>query len=243
MQITELDKIVKDSIQASSNRYELWINLLEKVNAKIICEVGVWKGDFANYILNAISTIEQYTFIDPWRNLPSWNKPFNVSDNEFDNVRSEALDKNKKYAAKINELRMTTKDAAKKIPNETFDFSYIDGDHTLRGITIDLNVLYSKTRVNGLIGGDDFTRNIWQHSNKYDPTEVFPYAIYFAEANDCTIFTLPYNQFLIFKNSSFEVFDYGNYSELTVKQIYSKKSYIESLKKIVHNKLVKLSKK
>ena len=154
-----------------------------------------------------------------------------------------ALDKNKKYAAKINELRMTSKDAAKKIPNETFDFSYIDGDHSLRGITIDLNVLYSKTRVNGLIGGDDFTRNIWQHSNKYDPTEVFPYAIYFAEANDCTIFTLPYNQFLIFKNSSFEVFDYGNYSELTVKQIYSKKSYIESLKKIVHNKLVNLSKK
>lgn len=216
----ELSKIVAGSIENSSNRFQLWAYFLNRVESRNACEVGVWKGDFARYLLDHVDTIEKYYFVDPWRNLPTWNKPANKSNDEFENIRSEALEKNKMHEGKIRELRMTTKEAAANLEDETLDFTYIDGDHTLRGITIDLNVIYPKTKTNGFIGGDDFTKNIWQHSDKYDPTEVFPYAVYFAEAKNCTIFTLPYNQFLIFKNDRFEVVDYGGYGKLTTKQIY-----------------------
>jgi hypothetical protein len=221
MKLSDLNTIVLESVQKSTNRFEMWAYILNRVDAKNICEVGVWKGDYAKYLLDHINKIENYIFVDPWRNLPSWNKPANRSNEEFEDIRQEALDKNKQYASKINELRMTTKEAGAKLEDEALSYTYIDGDHTLRGITIDLNVIYPKTKSNGLIGGDDFTKNIWQHSERYDPTEVFPYALYFAEAKNCTIFTLPYNQFLIFKNDHFEVFDYGGYAKLTPRNIYS----------------------
>ena len=185
-------------------------------------------GDFARHILDNVADIEQYYFVDPWKNLPSWNKPSNRSDRKFEQIRAEAFEKNKMHEAKIRELRMTSKEAAGKLDNESLDFAYIDGDHTLRGITIDLSVMHPKVKANGLIGGDDFTKNIWQHSDNYDPTEVFPYAIYFAEAQDCTIFTLPYSQFLIFKNDNFKVVDYGGYGQLTPRQIYSTPSHVKS---------------
>lgn len=137
---------------------------------------------------------------------------------------------------------MTTKEAAAKLEDETLSFTYIDGDHTLRGITIDLNAIYPKTKINGLIGGDDFTKNIWQHSSQYDPTEVFPYALYFAEAHNCTIFTLPYNQFLIFKNDLFKVLDYGAYAKLTPKQIYSERKN-SNLRKFIPRRLKSAIKK
>ena len=56
--------------------------------------------------------------------------------------------------------------------------------------------------------GDDFTPSIWQHSSDYEPSMVFPYAVYFAEAMDVKIYALPYNQFIIFKGEQgFEFID------------------------------------
>jgi hypothetical protein len=79
------------------------------------------------------------------------------------------------------------------------DFAYIDGDHTLRGITIDLIRVYPKVRLNGWIGGDDFSRTVWQHHTRFEPTLVFPFALYFAEAVGARIYALPSSQFLIQK--------------------------------------------
>jgi len=235
LKFEKLNEIVKESIKNSSNRLELWVYLLKKISPKKVCEVGVWTGDFAKYLLDHVDEIQNYYFLDPWRNLPKWNKPANRSNLEFENIRLQAFKKNKKHENKIHELRMTTKEAANKLDNESLDFTYIDGDHTLRGITIDLNVIYPKMKVNSFIGGDDFTKNIWQHSDKYDPTEVFPYAVYYAEAQNCTIFTLPYNQFLIFKNDHFEIIDYGCYAKLNTKEIYYPPLRFKSLKWFITN--------
>jgi len=140
---------------------------------------------------------------------------------------------------------LPTKQAANKIKNSSLDFIYIDGDHTLRGITIDLITLLPKIKKNGLIGGDDFTKNIWQHGNKYDPTQVFPYAVYFSEANNLKIFTLPFNQFLIFNDADkFEIIDYANYLSLPINKIYNKPiANFISPRKILPTNLKKLIKK
>ena len=87
------------------------------------------------------------------------------------------------------------------MPDSSVDFAYIDGDHTLRGITIDLIRVFPKVRPGGWIGGDDFTPSIWQHADEYEPTLVFPLAVHFAEAVGARIYGLPHKQFLIEKTA------------------------------------------
>jgi hypothetical protein len=54
-----------------------------------------------------------------------------------------------------------------------------------------------KVKPGGLIGGDDFMPKPWPSSPKFEPTMVSPFAIYYAEAQNLPIFSLPFNQFLI----------------------------------------------
>ncbi len=216
-----IDQNVERAIAQSTDRHELWVRLLADLECRVVCEVGVWTGQFAERMLTEVPGIESYTLIDPWRNLPDWNKPANRSDAQFEEIRAEALGRVAPFAEKVVEIRDLTKHAKERIENGSLDFAYVDGDHTLRGITIDLQSMLPKIRPGGFIGGDDFTKTIWQHGSQFSPTEVFPYAIYFAEALDLTIYTLPFEQFLIVNDpSGFEVKDYGNYADLTPSDIY-----------------------
>lgn len=217
----EIDTLVERAIEASSNRHELWCKLLSDLRCAAVCEVGVWKGEFAKVLLEKVPSIQSYTLIDPWRNLPDWNKPFNKSEIEFEDIRREALKRVENFKDKIVEKRGTTKNVAASLQDDSLDFAYIDGDHTLRGITIDLITILPKIKKGGIIGGDDFTKSIWQHGTSFSPTEVFPFAVYFAEAFDLCIYTLPYNQFMILNEPlGFIVKDYGGYSHLTPAQVY-----------------------
>jgi hypothetical protein len=99
------------------------------------------------------------------------------------------------------------------------DFAYVDGDHTLRGITIDLVKVFPKIRVGGWVGGDDFSPSIWQHPEAYEPTLVCPFAVYFAEAVGSRIYALPHKQFLMEKTGAgYELVDLtGRYGALDVR--------------------------
>jgi hypothetical protein len=88
-----------------------------------------------------------------------------------------------------------------KIPDAELDVAYIDGDHTLRGVSIDLILTYPKVRPGGILGGDDYTPTIWQHADNFEPSLVCPFAAYFAESQGAPIIILPYNQFVIIKPS------------------------------------------
>jgi hypothetical protein len=145
--------------------------------------------------------IETYYMIDPWRRLRDWNKPANKKDRTFARIYRTAMANTQPWAAKRRVLRGLTKKMARRIPNRTLDFAYVDGDHTLRGITIDLIKVYPKVRDGGWIGGDDFAPSIWQHDGEYEPTLVFPFAVHFAEAMGERIYALPHNQFLIHKRA------------------------------------------
>ena len=232
----ELDTIVERAIRSSTNRHELWADLIAALGCKSCCEIGVWKGEFAQTMLEQVPGIECYTLIDPWRNLPNWNKPANRSDIEFEAIRAEALGRVDGFRDKVVEIRDTTKNAVRSIDDASLDFVYVDGDHTLRGITLDLLSILSKVRPGGFIAGDDFSKTIWQHGTRYTPTEVFPFAIHFAEAHDFKIYTLPFDQFLIVaKTDAFSVKDYGGYAALTPTQIYAppKRSIVGLLRRLV----------
>jgi len=218
------DPQFQDIVSGTTSRFQVWNRILRAVNVKTMLEVGVWKGDFAKQVLEQCEFIDRYYMIDPWANLPDWNKPINVDQEVFDDIYAEAMNKTAFATAKRVVLRGRTKEVIDGIPDNSLDFAYIDGDHTLRGITIDLIKLLPKIKESGFIGGDDFTNNPWQHGGRFEPTLVCPFSIYFAEAMDLPIIALPFDQFIIQKraDASFSFIDTtGNYGNISLNKLQS----------------------
>lgn len=193
----------------ASTRNGMWQKIVNQLGVADVAEVGVWRGAFAAHLLEHCRGIDAYTMIDPWQQLPEWNKPANQDDAFFEGVFAEAMTCTDFAKDKRNVMRCTTKEAAPNIAKESLDMIYVDGDHTLRGITIDLLLMYEKLRPGGVLGGDDFGESVWQHGPEFDPTFVCPYAIYFAEAMNVPIIILPFMQFIILKDPElgFDVFN------------------------------------
>ncbi len=213
-------QLIKECLKQSKNRSEFWIQFLNANQSKSLAEVGVYRGDFASTILRGCNLIEKYYMIDPWRHLDSWNKPANKENNVFEQFLIETKSKTDFASEKRIILQGKTSEVIDRIPDNSLDFAYIDGDHTLRGIAIDLINIFPKVQAGGWIGGDDFSRTIWQHATSFEPSLVFPFAVYFAEAVGVPIYALPYNQFLMEKSNvkQYAFIDLtGNYLDISLR--------------------------
>jgi len=141
-----------------------------------------------------------YHLIDPWRSLPNWNKPFNVGQEEFDAVRLEAIHRTQKHQSRRVIHQSTTNCACLSIADSSIDIAYIDGDHTLRGILLDLISIFPKIREGGFLVGDDAIPHLWQHGSGFEPSLVYPVCRHLAEAWSCPIYMASKHQFIIHKN-------------------------------------------
>jgi len=193
--------ILTACISQAQSREDLWVEFARSSGVQRMAEVGVYRGDFAAPMLQRCPGLTTYYMIDPWRHLLDWNKPANQDDAVLEEFLQEAKAKTDFAAGKRVILRGKTTEVIDQIPDGELDFAYIDADHTLKGIAIDLMRIYPKVREGGFLGGDDFTRSVWQHGTAFEPTLVFPYAVYFAEAVGATICALPYSQFCLQKGN------------------------------------------
>lgn len=180
-------------------RLPLWKTILKNQGKKlVIAEIGVWQGSFCKFLLKECPNIEKYYLIDPWRHLDSWNKPLNVENQKFDKIYNKLMKELESYSDKVVILRGTTEEIISKIKDESLDFVYIDGDHTLNGITTDLNLMYPKMKMGSLIAGDDFVSNYNQHGSNFSLTMVKPVVTKFCQDRKLTLFS-NHNQFLFIK--------------------------------------------
>jgi hypothetical protein len=207
-----------EAVITTPSRLELWSTFIEQNGLRFVAEVGVFQGEFAEELLTRCPNITTYYMLDPWRHLDDWNKPANRDDETFERFHEEAIRRTDPWEPKRVVLRGRTTEVSESIPDAALDFAYIDADHTLRGISIDLLRIWPKVRPGGFIGGDDFCRSVWQHAENFEPTFVFPYAVYFAEAMGAPITALPHNQFLLEKvTTGFAFLDpTGAYQDTTV---------------------------
>lgn len=166
--------------------------------------------------------------LDPWRHLDDWNKPSNVDQPSFDDIYSLAMARTDFARERRIVLRGMTTEMIDEISDESLDIAYIDGDHTLRGIAIDLIRTYPKIRPGGILGGDDYTATICQHADNFEPTLVCPFATYFAESQGTPIVILPHTQSAIIKPSK-----PGCYFRLIdTTQSYGARSLLPQIKRI-----------
>lgn len=227
-------QLVSNCISNSRSRLEFWIEFIRSTQVQRMAEVGVYQGDFATAVLGGCKSVAKYYMIDPWRHLGDWDKPANQDDTVFEVFFQQAKEKTDFAAAKRVILRGKTIEVIDQIPDGELDLAYIDGDHTLRGITIDLIRAYPKVRVGGFLGGDDFSRTIWQHSTSFEPTLVFPFAVYFAEAVGATIYGLPNSQFCLQKTNApqFAFVDLtSHYTEVGLKEKFAPQNLLRLMAK------------
>jgi hypothetical protein len=241
---------VRSGAQHCTSRLELWERLIRVLEPQKVLELGVWRGAFAAHLLAKCASIEKYYMIDSWRNLSSWNKPLNVDDMIFEEAFSAAIDATRFAPDRITVLRGTTIEVINRIPDASLDFAYVDGDHTLRGISIDLINVYPKLKTGGYLAGDDLMPDIWQHDTKFEPTLVFPFTAYFAEAVGGRLFALPFHQYLMQKPMPGEAeFDFvdlvGDYDERSLRdqlslQKFARKRLRQAIPKPVRSRLRRL---
>ena len=215
----EFENKVRTIIGRCASREEFWAALTSESAAAKVAEIGVFEGRFAEAMLGRCPGIESYTMVDPWRHLEGWNKPANRDDEQFAQIHKEALHRTEPWSDRRVIRRGTTLEVVPLLREEKYDLIYIDADHTLRGILIDLINWYPLADNGGFVGGDDFCKNPWQHPSKYEPTLVFPTAVHFAEAVGVPIYALPWNQFLIVKSpeAGFKFIDIaGGYGEPSI---------------------------
>lgn len=233
MKIDEkLHTLIKNSSDAK-DRYELLTNVIKIFGIERICEVGVWRANLTEYIL-LNSNVKKLIAIDPWKNLTDWKKPNNLSDKQFDQIYQEVVNKLSIFEGRVQLERILFRDAV-HLEGADIGLFYIDADHTLRGIYHDLEMA---RRINpkAVLVLDDVCPNIWQHGTEFDPTLVWPFALYFAEFHNYTLILMPHNQCLLIPT---QVHSFHNYSLIdysTGKNVWSfpKKSLRKLLKYLVN---------
>jgi predicted O-methyltransferase YrrM len=219
-----IDEDIAGCLANTNDRLAFWTELANRRQVETVCEIGVFRGVFAAHLLENVPGIRKYYLLDPWRKLDHWKKPANRKNDKFQRIYKRAMKAVEPYSRVTEVLRGTTTEKIGEIKDGTLDLAYVDGDHTLRGVSIDLIKVYPKLKPGGLLAGDDFISSIFQHGEKFEPTLVFPFAVYFAEAVGCPIWGLPNNQFLIVKDEAagFEFTDLtGKYEDTALRsQIY-----------------------
>lgn len=127
-------------------------------------EIGVHLGDYSQRIINRASPEKLY-LIDPWtviedeKYAKSWfGKKFKQK--EMDKRYQSVVDRFAANSA-VEILRGFSKDAALKIPDNSLDFVYLDGDHSYEGVCLDFDLFFGKVKPGGLIYGDDYTDKFW----------------------------------------------------------------------------------
>jgi hypothetical protein len=166
--INEIESKANDFLgKKHSNCYRdnFFPTMINIMGYKTGAEIGVDKAGFSNHILNK-TQIEKYFCIDTWQDdfgsdyKPDYfNKDGNIRFNQAkENLKPYLLDFDNPHldCNRVIMIKNTSIGAANTITDNTLDFCYIDGDHSLFGIYDDIHIWAPKVKIGGIIAGHDY---------------------------------------------------------------------------------------
>jgi methyltransferase family protein len=120
-------------------------------------EVGVATGVFSEHVLSHWRGTNLLS-VDPWSAAPP-DEYVDVS-NRSQGEHEQAYERTKQRLARFGERssvwRMTSAQAAARVPPASLDFAYIDGRHDYESVKEDLEAWYDKVRPGGIFAGHDY---------------------------------------------------------------------------------------
>lgn len=129
--------------------------LVDFFTDKIVCEIGVFKGDFSKKIFEV--NPKELHLIDPFIG--------EIYSGDKDGLNMQLAKLESEYHNLVNYFwqhqqvkiyKGTSLNVLSDFADSYFDCIYIDGDHSYQGVKTDLNLAYAKTKNDGYIMGHDF---------------------------------------------------------------------------------------
>ena len=150
----------------------------------VIAEIGCWKGRstacLGVEIINSGKNIS-LVCVDSWKYIPSTEQPIS-SQSEFDKVYEEFLQNTKLFNPFMSVIRLDSVSASDIFPDGTFDFIFIDANHSYESVKEDSTVWLPKAKPGGIIAGHDYFTRVHPGVKKA-VDELFPDAILIPEQN------------------------------------------------------------
>lgn len=138
-----LAKEIQGAKGEEDTREHFFCNLIDRMQLKVCAEVGVDQGLYSKYNLDNCPSIQKYILVNCWQNP------------EREQTARNNLEKY--FSSGVIEVRKgMSVDMAKEIPDNSLDFCYIDGDHSLEGIFYDVRAFIPKVKIGGIIAGHDY---------------------------------------------------------------------------------------
>ena len=131
------------------------IQYIKTLDSPKICEVGTRTADFF-YKWMFADNCELGIMVDIWQNTEDPNQNDNsYSQAELDSQYREVFQETLKHPnARI--IREFSDKACNFFPDETFDFVYLDADHSYKGCLRDLRCWNPKVKKGGILAGHDY---------------------------------------------------------------------------------------
>lgn len=133
-----------------------------------VCEIGVFRGEFAQYILSLMKP-GLLVCIDPFEGyLPSGDADGNnVQQAHLPSVYINLANAARKVQNLLL-LRGYSQDLLPFFAPNTFDLIYIDGDHSYEGCKRDLQMSWKIVKSGGFVCGHDYQTNPLKTANRYN---------------------------------------------------------------------------
>lgn len=141
-----------------NTREELFKSFKKKM---IICEIGVFKGEFSKFIKDTLNPLELH-LIDIFEGKAA------SGDKDGNNIvwtdLNDEYNKLSQYYSndsKVTVHKGTSYDILNTFNDNYFDLIYIDGDHSYEGVKLDLSLSLLKIKKGGMICGHDYTNDMF----------------------------------------------------------------------------------
>lgn len=135
-----------------------------------VAEIGVFKGDFAQDLLNLCPGITQLDLVDGWSLCGPIMICGDQDGNNLIQYNTDDLEKHVRYKfvniEKVSVIKQLSSDYFQTIPDASLDAVYIDADHSYDGCMSDLENAWVKVKAGGWIAGHDY--EIMKHKCNID---------------------------------------------------------------------------
>jgi hypothetical protein len=120
-------------------------------------EVGVQEGDYSELLLDSWRG-RHLISVDPWLAAPDdeYRSTDNVEQPVHERRYETTLARLARFGERSSVWRLTSAEAAERIPRATLDFVYIDARHDYESVREDLGLWHPRLRPGGLLAGHDY---------------------------------------------------------------------------------------
>ena len=138
------------------------IQFLESLNQHNLVgvEIGVYQGGNAESILETLD-INKLILVDPYEEYDEHTLIKRAKDNNttaqkiLNDAKKQTQDRLKNFK-NVSFVYEKSEAAVTNFEDESFDFIYIDANHSYESVKQDIELWFPKVKRGGIIGGDDF---------------------------------------------------------------------------------------